>query len=176
MFINGVSSPVFPLSKCKPNWHSYFMAADGTIYSTRKSPMAYVIRGSNGYVTLGSVTSSRGMVVHVAKRHSDFKMETAAKLVPPPSVVKTIAKTTAKTDKTYRHHAKSLHAGVDLKGWIIGEVTPTGALLLSKEPKVHLDEVSVKNELERLALAHPAVRFISLKVDHCVIANGISWS
>lgn len=73
-----------------------------------------------------------------------------------------------------RNHAGTTEEGIKAKGSIIGRVHK-GHLVFGSEPKIHTSEESVKSEMQRLALEHPGVKFVELKIGKSVVAGGVTW-
>jgi hypothetical protein len=58
-------------------------------------------------------------------------------------------------------------------GWIIATIAPSGTLLFSTRPKVHLTRRSAKAELDRLAEAAPGNEFVLFKAEMTAVSNTV---
>lgn len=60
------------------------------------------------------------------------------------------------------------------KGWIVGTIKHN-RLMMSTDPKIHLTEKSVNDEMVRLANIMPKSVFVKLKIESFVTATGVRW-
>lgn len=162
MLINGKN--VYDMSRFASNYKGYFMDKDGEIYSTKRVTGGMVrMLGSNTasgrYYTLNGMSYSHARLVREIQSQKDFKAEMQSPQV---------------SSADQRAHAESTQAGLDAKGYIIGKLSGDTVILGSK-PKIHLTLKSVNSEMERLAQAHPGVKFIRLKIDGSVVLGGMKW-
>jgi hypothetical protein len=170
---------LFPLSLVLPSIRkdTYYMAADRSVFSKARGKLVRMI-GSHGYSGKtfsfqrarpgGTFTERASVIETLAMQHSQFKAHTSLD-INLPSTAKVPA--TARAD---RSHAASVEDGIKSKGYIIARVHK-GRLVFGSEPPIHLTAASVKSEMERLAMAHPGVKFVELKITQSVVAGGVSW-
>ena len=172
---------MFPLSLVLPSVRkdTYYMAADRSVFSNARGKLVR-LHGSHGYggktfsfrrvQGSGTFTERASVIETLATQHSQFKAHTSLGIsINLPSTTKVPA--TARAD---RSHAASVEDGIKSKGYIIARVHK-GHLVFGSEPPIHLTAASVKSEMERLAMAHPGVKFVELKITQSVVAGGVSW-
>lgn len=168
---------LFPLSLVLPSVRkdTYYMAADRSVFSKARGKLVRML-GSHGYggktfsfqraQGSGTFTERATVVESLATRHSQFTAHTSLGIsINLPSTTKVPAN---------RSHAESVEDGIKSKGSIIARVHK-GHLVFGSEPPIHLTAASVKSEMERLATAHPGVKFVELKIAQSVVAGGVSW-
>lgn len=166
---------LFPLINVHARYEGYFMAKDGTVYSTKRSKKAsdapYKMIGSGygsmKYYTLNNDSIDGHSLTRRAKAHKDFNKETSGS-VPIEAVV----------SSTKRSHASAVDEGIKGRGFVIAQVAVhDGAehLLFGSKPAIHMTEASFKDEMQRLAMAMPGTKFVALKVVTSVVSGGVQW-
>lgn len=164
MLING--SNVFPLNKIYSRLTGYYMSSNGQVYSNFKNPTTLkLLSGSGDYYTLARQSFNKMSLRSTVMRHVDFQRETRS---PTPSVPQ------ERTSPPNRCHATTIEEGVKGRGSIIGAVIES-KITFGSDPKIHMTEQSLKDEMQRLALATPGVKYIALKITHGLIATGLNW-
>lgn len=177
---------MFPLSKINPRLDGYFMARDGSIYSTRRYPLPELLNGSRQsgrvYFTLGGRSYKHQTLWLTAQRHSDWESETcwpeleapmvlaAAKVIGPPP-----AREPARVKNSI---ARSLDEGIRSRGVVIARVVVRDGqerLVFPANPAMHLTEDSYQGVMKRLAASEPGVEFVALKVLKSVKSEGLVW-
>lgn len=166
MLMHGIN--VYDMSRVSTNYRGYYMDRDGGIYSAKASPsrltrLAGSLTASGRYFTLNGRSYRHDTLKSQFVGRPDFKQEFSV------GVDLTPAKTSSD-----RSHAASTEAGIAAKGYIIGRAQGN-AIVLGSQPAIHLTLKSVNSEMERLANAHPGVKFVRLKVDGSVVAGGVRW-
>ena len=157
------------MSRVSANFKGYYMSNDGEIYSAkatlgRLTRLAGSNTASGRYYTLNGQSYRHDRLKTMVMQSAHFKQE----------FVTPIERTPDRLQVTMRVHAESVDAGVAKKGYIIARVQGK-ALVLGSEPKIHLTIGSVNSEMERLANAHPGVKFVRLKIDGSAVAGGVRW-
>lgn len=165
--IHGVS--VYDMSRVSSNYKGYYMDATGEIYSAKASVGRLLrLSGSNTvsgrYYTLNQRSYRHDSLKSQFLNRLDFKQEFA----------KPVAVAEARVSSSDRSHAATIDAGVSAKGYLIGRVQGN-AIVLGSQPAVHLTLKSVNSEMERLAGAHPGVKFVRMKIDGSVVSGGVRW-
>jgi len=174
------SQYLFPLILIDSRLTSYYLDAEGSVYSTRQTGVPKKLLGSRSsysrYYTLAGSTHEAGTLFRRAKQHIEFVKHTTK-----PSAVdaiKAAAKTSSKISAA-RSHAESVAQGIAKRGWVIGKVAShDGALHLQfgSKPAIHLTEQSYTSELSRLAQEHPGTQFVAVRIEKAVVAGGLAWS
>lgn len=174
------SQYLFPLTLIDSRLTSYFMDADGGVYSTRQTGLPKKLLGSRSsysrYYTLAGRTHEAGTLFHRAKQHIEFVKHTSK-----PSavdVIKAAVKSAPKTSSA-RSHAETVSQGIAKRGWVIAKVAMHDGKLhlqFGSKPAIHLTEDSYTSELTRLAQEHPGVQFVAVRIEKAVIAGGLAWS
>lgn len=154
----------------------YFLSADYSVYSIASGKLVRLLgsRTSSGLTFsfapgagVGKQIVKHEKIVHLANACPTFKDH--VKIDTLGVNVNKIENTTPKTS-----HAPTIEAGVKAKGSIIGRVHK-GRLVFGSEPKIHTTLDSVRNEMQRLAIQYPGVKFVECKIVSTVIAGGVTW-
>ena len=161
---------LYDMSRVNSNYRGYYMNKDGEIYSSKSGSGNLVrLHGSNTssgrYYTLNGRTYRHDALKDQFMHRHDFIQEVHKPLQ---NVANTVTLGSA------RAHAASTEVGVSAKGFIIGRIQGN-SIVLGSQPKIHVTLHSVNSEMERLANAHPGVKFVRLKIDGSVVAGGIKW-
>jgi hypothetical protein len=169
MLIEGRN--LFDLSLVRAAFKGYFMDASGNIFSNKSGkikPMLGSATASGKYYTLNGQTYS-GTSIKNSAVGTRFYAETKATLGAPQVSAPALAG--SPTDRSY---ATSIDNGIKQRGVVICSVV-NERLVFGSDPKIHTTAASWKGEIERLARNNPGVKFIALRVDSAVVANGVTW-
>lgn len=144
MQVAGIPTPVFPLTHVGPYLDGYFMADDGTVWSTRGRAGPGRLQGSQTpsgrYYTLNKRTYRADVLWRQVRQHRDFARHTTAN-----------EPTTIAQPAVDEGRVRSVRAGVASKGYLLATLTPNGKLVFGTEPVFHVSEATAKAEAERVA-------------------------
>jgi hypothetical protein len=150
----------------------YYIDRDGRVWSNRTGSLVQLHGSKSGkytYFKLGGGpygnSHRHDQLFALAKRHPRWEIETAPEVAAWP---------TAKVTKEVVRGGLPVEDGVKAKGAIIGRVHK-GHLVFGSEPKIHLSDKSVKDEMVRLATAYPGVKFVRLNIAETVVAGSVTW-
>lgn len=179
MYLPACSFPLFPLDKAFPGLGGYFVDSTGNVWSTRVSTSPRRMTGSgpsslpqNKCFTLNGRSYRGSDLMRSARNHKDWGLEMASKADPVDVAV------SSNTKSLKRSHAQSVASGLTARGVIIGRVAQVdgqSALVFGSKPAIHLTTESYEDEMKRLALEHPGVEYVALKVVKTVKAGGLTW-
>lgn len=176
---------LFPLILSYPTLKDgYYIDREGAVYSTRgRNGKLSRLFGSSTlsgrYFSLqgkyGSTSFRADDLAKTACHHKDFNQHTADEITMA-SLGVDVNKIKVKSKvQGPRNHAADVDAGIAARGSIIGRVHK-GHLVFGSEPKIHTTEQSVKDEMQRLAVQYPGVKFVELKIAKSVVAGGVTWA
>lgn len=178
---------LFPLDIVYPSLvPGYYVDENGSVFSNRTKKLRRLygtskyVHGRQQTVVSLAETTGRAFVMGIAdlfrfcKQHGDWKKHTTkeitlASLGVEESMLSKIRK------NADRSHADDVEQGLKAKGSIIGRVHK-GHLVFGSEPKIHLTDKSLKEEMQRLALQYPGVKFVECKIGASVVAGGVTWA
>jgi hypothetical protein len=163
---------LFPLFKINPSLSNYFLHKDGRVYSTKRQSFKQLVgtfdaAGKRHFLLNTRYKYSQEELLTAAKQHSDWDKETCDQ-------------STAQSDHnersehSERHHAGNLQEAISSRGVVIAAEL-NGKLVFSSNPKFHTTEQSWKDEIKRLALLNPGVRYVALGIIQAVTARGFNW-
>lgn len=175
---------LFPLSLLNTNLKDgYYMDAAGSVFSTRGRGGLTRLSGSHTnsgrYFSFQTKMYGRACTYRADElrqrvlSHKDFHAHTKEEITMEKLGVD-VTKLKAKSQGA-RNHAATVDAGIEQRGSVIGRVHK-GHLVFGSEPKIHTSEQSVKDEMQRLALQYPGVKFVELKITKSVVAGGVTWA
>lgn len=165
---------LFPLLSVNANWKDYWMGAGGSVYSTKKFVVPRLLKGQSAsrfnskYYTLNGRTYSSEYLMALAKQHPNFPKDTSSL---PSAMVKGTS-----TEVQARTHAKNLAQGIAGRGYVIAKVITVDGedvLAFGSKPSIHLSEASYADELKRLALSAPGVKFVGVKILGSAVAGAL---
>lgn len=170
---------LFPLARVNSHYEGYFIAKDGSVYSTKRpsvGKMPYKMLGSGygsmRYYTLNKISVDGYTLMARARAHKDFDKETS-----PPTIAMMLASATH-TVVAKRSHAKAVDEGIKGRGVVIAQVAVHDGqehLLFGSKPAIHMTEASYRDEMTRLAASKPGTKFVALKVVASVVSGGVKW-
>lgn len=162
---------LFSLEAINPALRNYWMGFGGTVYSTKKSVVPTILKGqaaarfNSRYYTLNGRTYTSEYLCEVAKKHPDFIKETSAH---PEAKVKGTS--------SVRAHSRTTLEGITGRGYVIAKVITVDGedvLAFGSKPSIHLTEASYADELKRLALSAPGVKFVGVKIVGSAVAGAL---
>jgi hypothetical protein len=164
---------LFHLGIVLSDYNGYWMDTAGAVYSTRKSDTPTLMTGSNTrsgrYYTMNGRSVCESVLLNLTISSAGWRGFLEARKTKPADTKPAGQSSDSKWAHDTRH-------GLAEKGWVVATVNKcSGNLVFGSKPKIHLTEASVKAELERLATVFKGDTFVSLKITHEVVANGISW-
>lgn len=173
------SMNLFPLESAINRLAGYYLSADLSVYSTKRGPMPIKMMGSKSYgayhrnFTLNSVSYTHDYLKTLVSKnsalHGDFIGHTSPKAS---------ATVVADSKIPNRSHASSVGHGIGGRGFVIAQVSVHDGeehLLFGSKPAIHLNEVSCKDEMQRLAMSKPGTKFVALKITSSVVSGGVQW-
>jgi hypothetical protein len=126
------------------------------------------------YFTLNGRSYRGSDLMRSARNHKDWSLEMSSNVGPVDVVVSSNTKPSYRT----RAHASSVAEGLAQRGYIISRVAMVDgqpALVFGSKPAIHLTQESYEDEMKRLAIEHPGVEYVALKVVKTVKAGGLTW-
>lgn len=162
---------LFPLNKLGDRvLDGYFMDADGNVYSTRASKLPKMMRGSRVdskvYYTCSyyngrfSTRYDGAKLFERAKRNKSFVLHTSGGPF--------------SGTATQPQAPNQFEIGLAAKGWMIASVIAKKVSIVGNE--IYLTPDLTHAALVKAAQEKPGVKFVSLKIDRTVVANGLVWN